>query len=132
MTGTLTDREIARALATISVIVRSPRSGYPRAAAVPKPLMYTASKPAAAASFACRQSNTNGATIISGPASKARSRDLCSFIGRRSLNSGEVVFGADGGDVELVNAIVAQDLEIDVLAGAMIAERLVEHVNLKV
>ena len=41
--------------------------------------------------------------------------------------SSEIIFGAGGGNIELVDAIVAQHFEIDVLARAMIAESLVEH-----
>src|ERR1035437_8378455 len=48
-------------------------------------------------------------------------------LARRTRKPGEVIFDADGGDVELVNSTVAQDLEIDVLAGPIVAERLVEN-----
>src|SRR5712691_1432355 len=54
-------------------MVNSPTSGKPRSAAVPAPVIYTASKPTASAILACSALRTKGATSIGPPCNLCRS-----------------------------------------------------------
>ena len=72
-TGIFTASAMYLALATISVMVNSPTSGKPLSAAVPEPVMYTASNPTDSAILACIALRMNGAVIICPEASICRS-----------------------------------------------------------